>query len=80
MVEEFEPRRTNCVEVFRAGRAGEGCDAFRPGNGGGAFRAGRGGDFAFPGFEDRGWSRSIGGGGRRTFDPLHQWVDCSPAS
>lgn len=46
IVESFEPRRVNCVDVLRGGRAGEGCDAFREGSAGGPLQAGRPGDFA----------------------------------
>jgi len=43
----------------------DGCEAFRPGSGGGPLlRCGRGGVREKPGLFDRGWSLSMGGGGR----------------
>ena len=61
IVDSLDPLLTICVELFRAGKAGEGCVSFRVGNGGGPRRAGRGGVLAL----FAGWSRSTPGGGRR---------------
>ena len=72
-VDSFDPLLTICVDAFRGGRAGDGCEAFRPGNGGGAFRAGRGGVFVV----GVGLSRSTGGGGRRLpFTPMGRLFAC----
>ncbi len=59
-VDSFDPLRTSCVDAFRGGKAGDGCEALRPGSGGGSLRAGRGGVFTV----FCGWSLSTGGGGR----------------
>lgn len=86
IVDSFDPRLTNCVELFRGGRAGEGCESLRVGSGGGPRRAGRGGVLALLVFEDwdgdRGWdwdwSRSTGGGGRSAvpLTPIGRLLAC----
>jgi hypothetical protein len=76
LIEEFEALRTGCGGLFRGGRAGDGCDAFRLGRGGGTLRVGSGEVFAFPALEGRGLSLSMGGGGNRfPFTPIGRLFD-----
>ena len=74
-VDSFDPLLTICVDAFRGGSIGDGCEALRPGNGGGAFRAGRGGVFAL--CVGLGLSLSTGGGGSRLpFTPIGWLFTC----